>query len=145
MKKKNDEAALWYQPQSGRGVAYDVAKNIPPGGVESPGLDHPGQGQLPKVDEIFIEKVKVGGRALCQLWDNETNKPPKTVDPPDHGEVRVFRLVSVSLHSPAPTGGIVVQQQIYIYTWLHYKYTYIYIFLKQAQIIYKKNYIQIGS
>ena len=105
MKKKNDEAALWYQPQSGRGVAYDVAKNIPPGGVESPGLDHPGQGQLPKVAEIFIEKVKIGGRALCQLWDNETNKPPKTVDPPDHGKVRVFRLVSVSLHSPAPTGG----------------------------------------
>ena len=106
MKKKNDEAALWYQPQSGRGVAYDVAKNIPPGGVESPGLDHPGQGQLPKVAEIFIEKVKIGGRALRQLWDNETNKPPKTVDPPDHGEVPVFRLVSVSLHSPAPTGGL---------------------------------------
>ena len=79
----------------------DVAKNIPPGGVESPGLDH----QLPKVVEIFIEKVKIGGRALRQLWDNETNKPPKTVDPPDHGEVRVFRLVSVFLHSPAPTGG----------------------------------------
>ena len=105
MKKKNDEAVLWYQPQSGRGVGYDVAKNIPPGGVESPGLDHPGQGQLPKVAEIFIEKVKIGGRALRQLWDNETNKPPKTVGPPDHGEVRVFRLVSVSLHSPAPTRG----------------------------------------
>ena len=51
---RNDEAILWFQPKSGRGVAYDVAGNIPPGGVESAGLDYPVQGQIPKVAEIFM-------------------------------------------------------------------------------------------
>ena len=61
----------WFELQSRRGVAYGVAKIVPSGSVESL-LAYPAQVQLLKFAEIFLLKG-AGGRALCQLWDNETN------------------------------------------------------------------------
>ena len=86
---ENDEAIQWLQPNSRCGVAYDIAENIPSGGIANTG-----QG----LRDILLRSLKSSNEKL--KWNGSSHalgqpdKPSKTVGTPDHKGMRVFSLVS---------------------------------------------------